>query len=110
MDHTLENGTLCDGKPSDHCDNWFEICMKKYTRSYQTKPCEYLGRTYVLGNDDFAFPTDAKAIGTNMTNPVLFKFKGPWTVSLVSYRAQNIARDVVAEVFEFTCKGFQNHL
>ena len=84
---SFENRTLCDSdfyngtQHRDDCDNWFEICLKKYSSSHQIQPCEYYGKTYILGGDDFIFPANGKNIGINMTNPVLFKFKGQWPVS-----------------------------
>ena len=78
----FENGTLCDEEfKGDNCDNWFEIRLKRYSLSYDSEPWEYYGKTNILGGDAFHFPKDGKAIGTNITNPFLFKFKGKWPVS-----------------------------
>jgi len=80
----FENGTLCDEEfKGDNCDNWFEIRLKRYFLSYDSEPWEYYGKTNILGGDAFHFPKDGKAIGTNITNPFLFKFKGKWPGAFV---------------------------
>ena len=111
---SFENRTLCDSGFSndavhrDDCDNWFEICLKKYSFSHQIQPCEYYGKTYILGGDDFIFPANGKNIGINMTNPVLFKFKGQWPVSgfksILLYRKSSIFGQCSVYEYRLTCK------
>ena len=84
--HTFTNGTYCDGignaKMLSECDNWFEMCLKTYTSSFESKACDYIGNTFVLGGDDFAFPAGGSSIGINVTNPLIFQFKGRWPVRI----------------------------
>ena len=80
----LRSGSCCDDLTNifgcwGDCDNYFEICWRDYPKT--SGACRAYNVTKVMGDDKFTFPLGAGVLGTGLSNPLQFHFKGAWQAS-----------------------------
>ena len=66
--------------PND-CDNFFELYVAPHPLSSSSASSAWIfWQTYILGGDSFSFPGSGQALGSGLTNPLIYHFVGSWPV------------------------------